>query len=75
MASQTRIKTTGTILRNGSGYSFIAALPNGKEVVAFPLRDQAQQAATLAVGDRVTLELTVYDFSKAKIVGILPGAS
>ena len=70
MSSEPRIKTRGTIVRKGSGHSFIATLPNGKEVVAFPLRDQADLAADLEPGSEVTLELTVYDFSKAKISGL-----
>lgn len=72
MSSEPRIKTTGTILAKGSGHSFIAALPNGKEVIAFPSRDLATQASTLAAGSKVTLELTVYDFSKARISSIAP---
>ena len=58
MSSETRIQTTGTILRKGSGHSFIASLPNGKEVVAFPTRDLAEFASTLEPGADVTLELT-----------------
>ena len=69
MSSETRIETTGTILSKGSGHSFIARLPNGKEVIAFPTRDLAGFAMTLEPGSQVTLELTVYDFSKAKILG------
>ena len=67
MSSEPRIKTKGTILANGTGNTFVAALPNGKEVIAFPSKDLAAKVHSLSPGSIVTLELTVYDFSKAKI--------
>ena len=49
--------------------TFNAVLPNGHEIVAFPLRKDREQArAQLKRGSRVRVELSPYDMSKGPIV-------
>jgi translation initiation factor IF-1 len=63
------ITTTATITGTPVGRRFPAELLNGKPVAAFPARGATDLARSLGPGDRVTVELTPYDFSKARIVG------
>ena len=63
------ITVEATIVEVMSHRLFSASLPNGKRVAAhIPARKAGSaDAPALAPGDRVTLELTPYDFSRARI--------
>jgi translation initiation factor IF-1 len=69
MPAPNPIRTTGTLADpRPDGRTWIAALPNGKLVVAH-LPARAPFASSLQKGQRVALELTSYDFSMARIAG------
>ncbi|CAN5138634.1 hypothetical protein BH23VER1_BH23VER1_18850 [soil metagenome] len=62
------ITTKGRILAaHADGRTFDAALPNGKTVRAFLPRWADHPSPPLQPGDEIPLELTPYDFSKARI--------
>lgn len=63
------IQTIGVIREPLRGHVFHAEVPNGKLVVAHLPRRLADLADSLSTGDRVVLEMTPYDFEKARIVG------
>jgi translation initiation factor IF-1 len=66
------ITTIGKIHDLLADHVFRVELANGKIVVGhLPLR-LANFAAHLATGDLVALEMTPYDFEKARIVGRAP---
>lgn len=65
------ITTTGEILATLSERAFKVRLPNGKEVIGHPSRTLAEQGAEFSVGLRVSLEMTPYDFEKARIAAVL----
>ena len=66
------ISTHGTIVGPGPGKTVMAALPNGKQVVAFASHALANGDSNgeLSAGLEVEMELTPFDFSKARITGI-----
>lgn len=64
------ITTTGTITDCPQPKIYSVALPNGKVVVGHVPKAQNHLHDTLKVGDTVNLELTPYDFEKARIIGI-----
>lgn len=54
------------VIRNAT---FNAVLPNGHEIVAFPLRKDLEQArARLKPGSQVQVELSPFDMSKGTFV-------
>ena len=61
------IVTEGVVREIVSARLCRAVLKNGKLVLAFPGKAAEAAGLTVAVGDRVELELTPYDFSKARI--------
>lgn len=65
------ITTTGEILAILSERAFKVRLPNGKEVIGHPSRALAEQRTEFSLGLRVTLEMTPYDFEKARIASVL----
>jgi translation initiation factor IF-1 len=65
------IITTGEILRIYSERAFEAKLPNGKKVIAHPAKALAPQVDRIVPGARVRLEMTPFDFEKARIAGIV----
>ncbi|MEM7145448.1 MAG: translation initiation factor IF-1 [Verrucomicrobiota bacterium] len=68
MPGEPPITTTGTITETLPNGTYHASLPNGKIVVAHPdRRTNAPPLPSLNPGDKVHLELTPYDFSKARI--------
>lgn len=73
MPGEPPITTIGTLLRQAEGITFVARLPIGAEVRAFPSKALARTGVPLHPGDRVRLELTPYDFSKARIVARIDG--
>lgn len=64
------IKTIGRIRESLGGPVFRAELPNGKQVFAHLPRRLADLAEQLQPGDSVHLEMTPFDFDKARIAGI-----
>ncbi len=62
------ITTTGTILERLGPVLYRASLPNGKKVNAFLSRPLSLQSAEFIPHDKVSLELTPYDFDQARIV-------
>lgn len=63
------IQATGKINDLLPDRVFQVELPNGKLVVGHLPRRLAALAAELSTGDLVALEMTPYDFEKARIVG------
>lgn len=71
MRGEPPITTTGTITETLSNGIYLASLPNGKIVHAHPGDDfERIHPGRLQPGDRVQLELTPFDFSKARIAAI-----
>ena len=65
------ILAIATILNQRSDHLFDAALPNGKSVIVHVpkwLRDRVKE---ITVGGKVELELTPFDFSTARISGVV----
>ncbi len=65
------ITTTGTILESPKTNIYLVALPNGKQVIGHVPKALAHLHNQLTPNNTVTLELTPYDFSKARITAIL----
>ncbi len=65
------ITTTGLILEKYSENAFRVSLPNGKEIIGHPHKSLADRKEELSEQTRVTLEMTPYDFEKARISHIL----
>ncbi len=69
--AQPTIRTIGIIRQPHGPRTYEATLPNGKVVVAHvPAKRQAELGG-LNCGTRVTLELTTYDFSMARIASTI----
>ncbi|MFP6882351.1 MAG: translation initiation factor IF-1 [Roseibacillus sp.] len=64
------IQTIGVIREAIPDRVFRVELPNGKLVVGHLPRRLSDLAVRLTPGDRVELEMTPYDFEKARIVGL-----
>lgn len=64
------ITTTGLILERYSERAFRVQLPNGKEVIGHPHKSLRDRQAELVEQVKVTLEMTPYDFEKARIAKI-----
>jgi len=69
---ETPITTIGEIHDLLTDHVFRVELANGKLVVGHLPRRLAECADHLATGDLVALEMTPYDFEKARIVGRAP---
>ncbi len=65
------ITTTGEILTVLSDRAFRVRLPNGKEVIAHPSKALASENPDLSPGKKVRLEMTPYDFEKARIAKVV----
>jgi translation initiation factor IF-1 len=64
------VVTTATLLCRTGDRTFIAALPNGKEIIAHLRTREAAKADSLQEGQKVRVELTTYDFSIGRIAGL-----
>jgi len=64
------VVTTATLLRRTGERTFIASLPNGKEIIAHVRTREAAKADSLRDGQEVRVELTTYDFSIGRIAGL-----
>ena len=69
---ETPIKTIGKIHDLLPDHVFRVELANGKLVVGHLHRRLVKFAGQLSTGDLVALEMTPYDFEKARIVGRAP---
>ncbi len=71
---ETPITTIGTITDILGPTTCHVELPNSKIIVGHLPKSLNDIAGTLATGQRVHLELTPYDFEKARIAGIVDDA-
>ena len=67
MDSEKAISIEGTIMSVLPGTMFRVALPNGHEVLAHISGKMRKNFIRISVGDRVDVEITPYDLSKARI--------
>ena len=68
------IITTGEVLLVYSDRAFQVSLPNGKKVIAHPAKALEARQAEILPGVKVTLEMTPFDFEKARIADIAPAS-
>ena len=68
MAKQNSIQTDGTILEALSNAMFRVQLENKHEVIAHITGKMRMNYIKILPGDRVKLEMSPYDLSKARIV-------
>jgi translation initiation factor IF-1 len=64
------ITTTGTIIDSPKPKIYHVSLPNGKIVIGHVQKAKIHLHDTLKTGDTVNLELTPFDFEKARITSI-----
>ncbi len=67
MAKQPSIEQDGTILEALSNAMFRVELPNGHQVIAHISGKMRMNFIKILPGDRVKLEMSPYDLSKARI--------
>ena len=67
MAKEEPIELNGKVTQVLPGTMFRVALPNGHEVLAHISGKMRRHFVRLTVGDRVRLEMSPYDLSKARI--------
>jgi hypothetical protein len=65
------VVTTATLIRPTGPRTWLAALPNGKEVIAHVPARKVGAMPPLTEGCKVRVELTQFDFSTARIAGIV----
>ncbi|MEA3212473.1 MAG: translation initiation factor [Chthoniobacter sp.] len=68
MAKEEAIKTEGIVTDVLPGTMFRVALPNGTEVLAHISGKMRKHFIRIVPGDKVELELSPYDLSKARII-------
>ena len=68
MAKEEPIELEGTVTQVLPGTMFKVALPNGHEVLAHISGKMRKHWIRIAVGDKVTVEMSPYDLSKARII-------
>ena len=68
------IITTGEVLLIYSDRAFQVSLPNGKKVIAHPAKALEARNSEIVPGAKVTLEMTPFDFEKARIAEIAPAS-
>ena len=62
------IEVSGSIIELLPGGVCRVALPNGHRIVAHASRQLRQEAADMAVGDCVTVEMSPYDMSRGRML-------
>ncbi len=70
MSGTDHIEVTGTVVEGVQGSAFRVALPNGHRVVARSAGKLRLSPARLAPGTRVRLQMSAFDLSQARIVGV-----
>lgn len=68
MAKEEAIKTEGTVTQVLPGTMFKVDLPNGSNVLAHISGKMRKHFIRIVPGDKVELELSPYDLSKARII-------
>ena len=68
MPKEEPIQLEGTISQVMPGTMFKVKLPNGHEVLAHISGKMRKNWIRISVGDKVTVEMSPYDLSKARIV-------
>ena len=68
------IITTGEVLLVYGDRVFQVSLPNGKKVIAHPAKALESRKDEIVPGVWVTLEMTPFDFEKARIAEIVPAS-
>lgn len=68
MAKEDAIKTEGVVKDVLPGTMFRVALPNGAEVLAHISGKMRKHFIRIVPGDKVEVELSPYDLSKARII-------
>lgn len=71
--SEKPIPAVAVVLARLSPVTYRLALPNGKQLVGHVSKALRAEPPDFSEDDRVTLEMTPYDFSKARIVGLAEG--
>ena len=67
MAKEEPFALQGTVTQVLPGTMFRVALPNGHEVLSHISGKMRKNFIRISVGDRVDVEITPYDLSKARI--------
>ena len=67
MAKEDAITSDGTVTEVLPGTMFRVALPNGRNVLAHISGKMRKHFIRIVPGDKVTVELTPYDLTKARI--------
>ena len=67
MSKEDAIASEGTVTEVLPGTMFRVALPNGRNVLAHISGKMRKHFIRIVPGDKVTVELTPYDLSKARI--------
>ncbi len=67
MAKEEPITVLGSVTQVLPGTMFRVALPNGQEVLAHISGKMRKNFIRISVGDKVDVEITPYDLSKARI--------
>ena len=65
------ITTIGQIIARLGDHAFKVSLPNGKEVIGHPHKSLFDRKDELVSGVKVKLEMTPFDFEKARIASII----
>jgi translation initiation factor IF-1 len=68
VAKEEPIELQGSVTQVLPGTMFRVALPNGHEVLAHISGRMRKNFIRISVGDRVDVQLTPYDLTKARIV-------
>ena len=68
--SENPIPAVAVVLARLSPVTYRIALPNGKELVGHVSKALRDHPSDFEADDQVTLEMTPYDFSRARIVGL-----
>lgn len=67
--SNSTIRATARIVSVESDIHFKAELPNGKPIWAhLPERLKARLAGKISSGDQVTLEISLFDFDRGRVI-------
>jgi translation initiation factor IF-1 len=67
MAKQEAIEMEGIVTEVLAGQRYRVKLANGHVVLAYPAGKMTRFKIRVLVGDRVTMEVSPYDFSKGRI--------
>ena len=68
MAKEDTIKLEGSVQELLPNLTFRVLLPNGREVMARLCGKMRMKNIRVLIGDRVTIEMSPYDLTKARII-------